>query len=67
VHVAHYLVLFVIFMLPHLGGTLMRRVKRGSERWEHRPESQQRVLSAIPGAIVAIGLLITFDVLNLFQ
>lgn len=66
-HVWHAVMLFAVFVIPQLAGILIRRVKRGSERWQHRSETQQRLLSVLPGAVLAIGTLIALDVLNVLQ
>ncbi|GAA2753988.1 hypothetical protein [Amnibacterium kyonggiense] len=67
-----YPVIVVMRRSPNVGRTwtrsatsypsIIRHVKRGSERWQHRSERQQRLLALLPGFVLMIVTVIMLDV-----
>ncbi len=60
----HFLFFVAIIVAPYLGEAVVRRLKRGSERWQQRSERQQRLLARLPGLIVVIAAAVTLDALD---
>jgi uncharacterized membrane protein len=53
-----YLVLAIVVFLPFVSSTIVERALRSSKRWQQRSQDGRRYLAVVPGALVAVVLLV---------